>query len=855
MCFLLSFLCFFSPILQKTFTDFDGELVDVGIPFSQQTQRLENPFALTETPMKYSWIYDSFFQGISPSAIIITKNTDFMAKIEKSTFLSCSSSSNGGAISISAYNGGRLWLQYVCGNGCSANQNGHFLYLELKNFSSFLVSSHRCSGAQSGDSSVHIRCWGDLFVENFNSSNSFAERGAAISFSDTSDNAFVKYVSFENDASSTGSPIIFSDSSVTFYYANILGLRSTSSSIVSLSGTTSITFDHTYFAMLNFNGFMITGPAATSEVEFIDCAFPGVVQIATADVTTKTETTGAPPIETYFIQHFGTENCFMLYPYPTRTLTPEVIEESIIDEWPWWYWLLLALALLLLIFLLWYLFILCCPVCLCCPCCDCCRCMFGQGQCRYPHCLCDVRCGYCRCCKKTSQCEDYDPIDLESDSELLNKKQFEESSSEDDTDKIISNAAKSQRGSNKKVTKTTVIHMQHAINQLSNDKKNLTKELNERNNIISRQMQQMEQMESDLDNNDDLNDDIEEDECDDEDKKETDKKEKQIPIKQKQRISNDEDEDNIESDDDSVNPNVSSDDSNPQKSEQQNVHGAKPGPESRSHVALISHNNGNLKKGKGNLSTSTFQGVPYSTHDIPMSYADPMKRFRNGRNVFPGVDVFSAVMTNSYDELAVIIRKNPSLVNKRNRLGCTPLYIAAQRGNLQLCKMLIDLGADLNQPNKYGHSPLHRAACNGHLNVCKLLVSKGCIIDSRTNWGFTPLDRAIQKNQPAVAQYLISQGASLYAKDNFGNMPFHRVAKHGRSDLIAMFMSAGFDVNARGCDGMTALHFASEGGFLKTAEVLISYGADPNIKSNDGRLAVDVATNDQMLRYLLSLHN
>ena len=53
---------------------------------------------------------------------------------------------------------------------------------------------------------------------------------------------------------------------------------------------------------------------------------------------------------------------------------------------------------------------------------------------------------------------------------------------------------------------------------------------------------------------------------------------------------------------------------------------------------------------------------------------------------------------------------------------------------------------------------------------------------------------------------------------------------------------------------MTALHFASEGGYLKAAEVLISYGADPNIKSNDGRLPVDVASNDQMLRYLLSLH-
>ena len=828
-------------MLLRDYTEFGENSYNAGIPITQNTDALINPFTRTTTKMKFAWIYDCFISQVSSSAISITKNTDFKAKIETTTFLTCTSSSNGGALSITAAYGGQLWLKSICGNGCSSAGNGNFMYLELYNISMFLVTSHHCASTTAGNYASLLHVTENINVRNFNSSRNSALTGSSLATQSSNGEVLFKFISFEEDESNPGSPLIFEDSTINFTYTNVIHLKSSSSSIVSLISLTQITFDHTYFFDLTFTGFMITGPASTSQVTFFSCSFEGISDIATVDVTTSSSMNGAPPIETYFIRNFGTENCYVLYPYPTQSPIPK---PSTIDEnWEWWYWLLLALTILLLILLLWYLFLLCCPVCLCCgchccPCCKCCRCMFGGGRCEYAHCICDARCGYCKCCKRTSQTEDYDTFNLESDEcdEHYSKKLTE--SSEEDTDKIISNYSKGKATTSKTYSRTKISHMEHAISQLTKDKQKLTQELNERNNIISRQMKQMEQMESDLDNNDEIEDESEDMKEETEESDEEQKKEKGKTNE-------------TESDEDSVDPNISSNDdsSNQTTKRRPKITSLKS---SQNEAFPIGHH-------QGATTTIAFTGIHSNPNkgtrntDIPLVYVDPNKRYRNGRNIFPGVDVFSATMSNNYDELYVLLRRNSSLANKRNRLGCTPLYIAAQRGNLQLCKLLIDMGADLNMPNKYGHSPLHRAACNGHLNVCKLLVSKGCQLDSRTNWGFTPLDRAIQKNKPAVAQFLISKGSSLYAKDNFGNTPFHRLAKHGRTEMISMFMNEGFDVNCRGCDGMTALHFAAEGSFLKTAEVLVSYGADPHIKSQDGRLPVDLAITDSMSQYLNSL--
>ena len=50
-------------------------------------------------------------------------------------------------------------------------------------------------------------------------------------------------------------------------------------------------------------------------------------------------------------------------------------------------------------------------------------------------------------------------------------------------------------------------------------------------------------------------------------------------------------------------------------------------------------------------------------------------------------------------------------------MGRTPLHYAAEHGQLEACKLIIDKAMDKNPVDKCGDTPLHDAAHNGHLHV------------------------------------------------------------------------------------------------------------------------------------------
>jgi len=70
-----------------------------------------------------------------------------------------------------------------------------------------------------------------------------------------------------------------------------------------------------------------------------------------------------------------------------------------------------------------------------------------------------------------------------------------------------------------------------------------------------------------------------------------------------------------------------------------------------------------------------------------------------------------------------------------------PLHTAAERGHVEVVQALLTAGADLNSPNRWSNTPMHYAAEKGHEQVVRLLLEKGASVDKRNLWGQTPLDR------------------------------------------------------------------------------------------------------------------
>ena len=92
------------------------------------------------------------------------------------------------------------------------------------------------------------------------------------------------------------------------------------------------------------------------------------------------------------------------------------------------------------------------------------------------------------------------------------------------------------------------------------------------------------------------------------------------------------------------------------------------------------------------------------------------------------------------------------------------LALASQLGQVDVVRLLVDAGEDLNRYNPDGthsHStPLHQAILPGHLAVVRLLVERGARLDIKdTIYQGTPLGWAIYSGQAEIADYLRAHGA------------------------------------------------------------------------------------------------
>ncbi|XP_058793336.1 myotrophin-like [Phymastichus coffea] len=74
--------------------------------------------------------------------------------------------------------------------------------------------------------------------------------------------------------------------------------------------------------------------------------------------------------------------------------------------------------------------------------------------------------------------------------------------------------------------------------------------------------------------------------------------------------------------------------------------------------------------------------------------------------------------------------------------GRTPLHYAADYGQTEVLRYLMDKGADLNATDKHGITVLLAAIWEGHTNCVKLLLEKGVKTDGKTPDGASYLDAA-----------------------------------------------------------------------------------------------------------------
>ncbi|KAJ7385513.1 Fibronectin type 3 and ankyrin repeat domains protein 1 [Desmophyllum pertusum] len=89
--------------------------------------------------------------------------------------------------------------------------------------------------------------------------------------------------------------------------------------------------------------------------------------------------------------------------------------------------------------------------------------------------------------------------------------------------------------------------------------------------------------------------------------------------------------------------------------------------------------------------------------------------------------------------------------------GCSPLIrLASMNGNIEVARILIENGTDVNKMDKIRKSSLMAAALNGNLALVKLLMENGANLQAVNEYGKTALDFAESFGRKEIASYFTS---------------------------------------------------------------------------------------------------
>jgi ankyrin repeat protein len=155
------------------------------------------------------------------------------------------------------------------------------------------------------------------------------------------------------------------------------------------------------------------------------------------------------------------------------------------------------------------------------------------------------------------------------------------------------------------------------------------------------------------------------------------------------------------------------------------------------------------------------------------------------------LDVFEAAALGDESGLGELLAKGPSSVHAWSPDGFTALHFAAFFRQPACAKLLVANSADVGAVarNPMAVTPLHSAAASREIQIVRLLLEKGAEVDARQHGGFTALHAAAMHGDEALAQLLLSYGADPTRKADNGSDASSLAREKGHETLAGTLRS------------------------------------------------------------------
>lgn len=260
---------------------------------------------------------------------------------------------------------------------------------------------------------------------------------------------------------------------------------------------------------------------------------------------------------------------------------------------------------------------------------------------------------------------------------------------------------------------------------------------------------------------------------------------------------------------------------------------------------------------------NSYKNIPIETIINNEIYKKDDILYRNSKITLKLMKILKQNLSSNEDKIKNLIKKLV-YVDQFRKNGANALMYAIHNGDLNIIKLLIDKGADVNIIDSQGDMPIFIAVFD-NLDVVKLLVENGANINVKDRRNNTPLISACFHTNLDIVKYLIDKGADINAVNNDGDNALSKVSyrqlytndnDNDKAEIAKILILNGIDINHINKSGNTPLFVSLRYRNYPVFKVLIENGANIFTKNNDKKssimMAIDYDNNMDIIHYLIN---